>query len=84
MMTQLFQMDGCILAEFLYEVRRATLARAGQNDRHHWYTAAGNQHQVWPPCYLWRNTPNSHQRARVARQDLRPQACGDARRHRIV
>ena len=83
-LSEFFQMDGRIVTQLLCEMWRSTLARIGQNNRHHWYAFVGNQHQVWAHRHLWRNPPNSHQRARVARQNFCPQTCGHARRHGVV
>jgi len=43
-------MDGRIFTQLFCQVRRSTLARVGENHRHHWHAFARNQHQVCSHC----------------------------------
>ena len=44
LLSQLQQVDGCLVAQLLCEMRRAALARTHQNARHRGHATAGNQH----------------------------------------
>jgi hypothetical protein len=58
---QLQQVDGHRQPGLLHGLRRAALARTGEDPRHHRHAAAGDPHQVHPGRHLRRDAGGAHQ-----------------------